>query len=704
MAASAELPAQLKDQVQAAYRHYLEAKGYRPRYGQRLMIAEIVKGLVGGDESVVVVEAGTGTGKTVAYLLAALPTAKHFKKRLVLSTATVALQDQIIGKDLPDLAAHSGLEFTYALAKGRSRYLCLSKLDQLLSQDQQQEGLALYDDELALRLDGEQTRLLEELADAYVGGRWDGDRDSWRDEIAQENWQLLTTDHRQCSNRRCAHFSGCCFFKARESLDQADCIVANHDLVLADLALGGGAVLPDPEDTFYVFDEGHHLADKAVQHFSHRLRLRSSRSWLKQLSKTLARLAKDLPQAEALLRYYPPVTESIASAEELLPELLVLLEPLLPLEEDDREPVVQHSRFANGVVPEPISAQCARLRQPLRRVAVQLDSMVEVLKEALSEPLHGISRELAERWYPVLGRALSRAEAAYGLLQDYAEPAHRGTVPQARWLSRYPFQQGDDVELCSSPILAAETLQESLWNRCHGAVVTSATLTALGRFDHFQLCSGVPAGTRFASVPSPFDYASNGVLRLPRLEADPGHPEEHDRVVAEALDAFLDPKKGALVLFTSWRQLNRVRDRLGDVWRSRILAQGDLGKQEILKSHRQRIDSGQGSVIFGLASFAEGIDLPGDYLTQVVIAKIPFAVPGDPVESALHEWVREQGQDPFSAISVPLASVRLIQACGRLIRSESDSGEVMILDNRLKTRRYGRDLLAALPPFRVVAE
>lgn len=258
--------------------------------------------------------------------------------------------------------------------------------------------------------------------------------------------------------------------------------------------------------------------------------------------------------------------------------------------------------------------------------------------------------------------------------------------------------------MATSPILAAATLSESLWQRCAGAILTSATLTALGRFDHFQLVSGVPQHSLFNCVPSPFDYANHGVLRLPRLAADPGHPEAHDEAVADSLQQFIDPDRGALVLFTSWRQLHRVRERINKSWRTQILAQGDFGKQEIIQRHRARLDDGKGSVIFGLASFAEGIDLPGDYLTQVVIAKIPFAVPGDPVEAALHEWVREQGRDPFNEISVPLASVRLIQACGRLIRSEQDKGEVLILDNRLRTRRYGRDLLAALPPFRQVLE
>ncbi len=699
----ADIPESLKQEIQQAYTHYLQSKGFRARYGQRLMIAEIVKGLVAqGDDghAISVVEAGTGTGKTVAYLLAALPVARHLGKRLVVSTATIALQEQIVIKDLPDLAKHSGLQFSYELVKGRGRYLCLSKLDlHLQNHGNQNPNQALYEDELDLRLDDRTHQLYEQLGEAYARGDWDGERDSWRVELDNKEWQPITTDHRQCSNRRCSHFSACCFFRSRQGLDQADCIVANHDLVLSDLALGGGAILPEPQETIYIFDEGHHLADKALQHFSYRVRLLSSQHWNRQLPKTLARMVKELGNPETLARNLAPLSEPVESIDQLLGQLLPVVAALQQsLPADDRNKA--HFRFVDGVVPEDVRELATQLSRVYGRQFSLLDAAAEALKEAINEPHLGIPKEGAERWFPTLGRMLARAESTLALWRDYAQHPPASAVPQARWLTAIDNPDGQDTEVACSPIVAAATLREHLWDRCAGAVVTSATLTALGEFQRLIMRTGLPADCRFSRVPSPFDYASAGKINIPKLDVSPAEVEGHDQAVADALKQGLSGEDAALVLFTSWRQMLRVQELLQSESKFEILAQGMQSKQEVLRLHKARIDEGKGSVLFGLASFAEGIDLPGDYLTHVVIAKIPFAVPGDPVEAALHEWVRHNGGDPFMDISVPDASVRLIQACGRLIRSETDRGQITVLDNRLLTRRYGRALLDSLPPFR----
>ncbi len=697
-----KIPHELKQHIQQAYTDYLESRQLKPRYGQKLMIAEIVKGLLDTDQSppICVVEAGTGTGKTVAYLLAMLPLAKHLGKKLVLSTATVALQEQIVLKDLPELLQHSNLSFDFVLAKGRGRYLCLSKLDQVLQTDQQNPNLALYEDELALRLEPKTLELYQSFADAYVKGSWDGDRDSWPQEVAVADWSGVTTDHRQCSNRRCSNFSACCFYKARQSLDQADCIVANHDLVMADLSLGGGAILPEPEETLYIFDEGHHLPDKALSHFNHQLRLNSWRIWLKQLPTTLKRMSKELREPEMLVRTIKPLEALISDTAEILQRLDLPLQALVAqIPEDNRRETVRYVRFSNGILPADILTLAQQLEPRARELQLQLDTLTEKLKEAISEPISGIDKEVAERWFPTAGRLLARAEAARALWRGLITPDKAGAAPQARWLSYHQTAEGEELELCCSPILAADTLASRLWQRCAGAVVTSATLTALGQFDQLKMRSGIPTESRFAVVPSPFNYAEAAQLRLPQLKAAPNEIDAHDLAIAEELGCCLEADQAALVLFTSWRQLFKVRELLDPSLAARTLAQGDCSKQELMKQHRQRVDNGQGSVLFGLNSFAEGVDLPGNYLKHVVIAKIPFAVPGRPVEMALDEWVRAQGRDPFMEVAVPGASVRLIQACGRLLRSESDRGVISILDNRITTKRYGRALLAALPPF-----
>ncbi len=284
----------LKGEIQGAYRKLLEGLELTPRYGQRLMIAEIARTLGNieqnpegyrlGNEHVCVLEAGTGTGKTLAYLLSALPVAKARGKRLVVSTATIALQEQVMHQDLPALKKHSGLTFDYALAKGRRRYLCVQKLDQALEGVEDNPTMALFERDMIASDGGSFVELAGKMAEDYASGEWAGDRDSWPLQVEDRDWARLTTDHRQCTNRRCSHFSACAFFRARRQLEQADIIVANHDLVLADLSLGGGLVLPSPSDCIYVFDEAHHLPDKALDHFHHRTPINQTLRWLGNLS------------------------------------------------------------------------------------------------------------------------------------------------------------------------------------------------------------------------------------------------------------------------------------------------------------------------------------------------------------------------------------------------------------------------------------
>lgn len=228
-------------------------------------------------------------------------------------------------------------------------------------------------------------------------------------------------------------------------------------------------------------------------------------------------------------------------------------------------------------------------------------------------------------------------------------------------------------------------------------MVTSATLTALGRFERLQERAGLANRYRYQRLPSPFDY-SRAVLSVPREAVDPADREGHERAIVDFVEV-LGEDEAVLMLFSSRAQLRGVEKALSRARRERVLAQDRLPKRELITRHRARVDAGEGSIIFGLASFAEGIDLPGDYLTHVVITRLPFSVPDDPVGATLAEWIESRGGNPFMRISVPDASIKLVQACGRLIRKEADQGRITLLDRRVLTRRYGRALLDALPPF-----
>ncbi|MCY1500205.1 putative ATP-dependent helicase DinG [compost metagenome] len=270
----------------------------------------------------------------------------------------------------------------------------------------------------------------------------------------------------------------------------------------------------------------------------------------------------------------------------------------------------------------------------------------------------------------------------------------------ARWLTLAESGALFDIEVNASPILAAETLRRNLWNVAYGALVTSATLTALNSFDRYRMRAGLPKAAVTTVVPSPFHHAEAGVLRVPDLKADPRDAAAHTAAIVRELPQLVDGGRGTLVLFSSRKQMQDVFDGLERDWRKRVLIQGNLSKQETLNKHKARVDDGEPSVLFGLASFAEGVDLPGAYCEHVVIAKIPFAVPDDPVEAALAEWIEARGGNPFMEIAVPDASLRLVQACGRLLRTEADRGTITLLDRRVVTQRYGKAILNALPPFR----
>ncbi|MBX2807553.1 MAG: ATP-dependent DNA helicase DinG [Cellvibrionaceae bacterium] len=711
---------ELKHTIQQAYRQFLDSHSLQPRYGQRLMIADIARVLSDINQNsdgeriasakphIAVLEAGTGTGKTLAYLLAAIPVAQALNKKLVVSTATIALQEQIVYKDLPDIKANTDLHFNYTLAKGRGRYLCLSKMERLLVGSDQQHSQTLYEDEYP-PADQQTLSLYNRMVDSLAAGEWDGDRDQWSDEIDEAVWRPVTTNHRECTGRRCSNVGQCSFFKARDTMDRFDCIVANHDLVLADLALGGGAILPDPKDTIYIFDEGHHLADKALGHFAYHVRVSATLSWFEQVNKSLGALASAISDGAQIDHHNEQLPAVLADARQPLERLQPLCEQLLASVAEDagqnryrREGADKRYRFKDNVLPDEFVEVCTDLHSGFQRLAQLLQTLSELMHAAMEDSFCSVPKVDLETWYPLIGKWLARAEANVALWQSYIAhwPVSAKRPPLARWISLVDFSGNLDYEVCSSPILAADTLQTCLWQPCFGAVVTSATLTALGKYERFMLRAGTDSQQHYNSMPSPFDF-SRASLQVPEFAVEANNASMHTESLIEHLPALLQGKQGSLVLFSSRKQMEDVCQQLPSACQKTILMQGDYSKSDMLKRHKGAIDQGRGSVLFGLASFAEGIDLPGDYCAHVIIAKLPFSVPDDPIEASLSEWIETKGGNAFMEISVPDASIRLIQACGRLLRTENDSGTISILDRRLLSKRYGKMLLDALPPYQL---
>ncbi|MCG8413988.1 MAG: ATP-dependent DNA helicase DinG [Pseudomonadales bacterium] len=692
----------IKEAIQAAYSQLLQSQDLKPRGGQKQMIATIANSLAqeaeAGEGPICVVEAGTGTGKTLAYLLAAIPVAQARGLKLIVATATVALQEQVVLKDIPELLQGSDLDFSYTLAKGRGRYVCLAQLDnRLRPNDSLQAMLELYGEDLQEQ--GESATLLyQQMLDALGEGSWQGDRDDWPSPISDVEWRPLTVDNSQCLGSRCSFFRQCCFFKGRESLEKADVIVTNQDLVLSDLALGGGVILPNPSDSLYVFDEAHHLAIKSNNHFSNFARVRSTLNWLDRVQDFIGRLDKEDIVGTEHSQQLKPLRKQ---CQEGLEELWALLQQIVNEQPElDSYGTQSQFPFELGRVPEPVQTVTSNLALAFQQLCNLLQMAADDLAGLAEEAPDAELKDKAEQWFPLAGSLKNRGEATLALLLSFAKEDAESEPPTARWLT-ISDQEGDsDIGLSVSPVLAASNLQETLWSECAGAVMTSATLSALGKFDVLAMRAGLPERTSYLSIPSPFNFTEAAGLYIPRLNCDPTDPESHTAAIVKALPQLLPSPVAALMLFSSRRQMQDVLAELPEKLAEMVLCQDDYQKAQLLKYHRQRIDDGKDSLIFGLASFAEGVDLPGKYCTHVLIAKIPFAVPNDPVAMTLAEWVEQQGKNPFTALSVPDAAFRLVQSSGRLLRSETDSGRITLFDERIVQKFYGKQILDSLPPYR----
>lgn len=721
----------LKEEIQQGYRQFLSKNSLSSRMGQKQMIAAIANALgeiEDNDEGyrvsnngLCVIEAGTGTGKTIAYLLAALPIARSLGKRVVIATGTVALQEQLVNRDIPALLNHTEWDYSISLAKGRGRYLCPLRLEQCLNTANEKAGGAfLFDDEVSFKPTSHIITSYREMDASLKQKSWAGDRDSWPEAVDDVDWWPLTVDRRQCSGRRCRHIRECCFFNARDALDESDCIVANHDLVMADLALGGGVILPSPEETIYIFDEGHRIGTTALNHFSGQCRIKASVSWLAHIQKQIVGQLPLLVNTPDLAQRIEKIANTASSVEKLLSLSYPLFERLLDQANSEGQSYSGHQqglggdnvrwRFPSGDPGGEVRESAEHIADHLSALSSQLDALSKITAEAMDEPHFPLSRVDLEQLFQQVGIWLGRVDGTYQLWQSYAESEDsslqttpvslKSGSPHARWLS---LEQGvggsTDILLSASPTDPGSILRGHLWQRCYAAVITSATLRTLGSFSSFQQRLGLPVHTKCETVMGAFDYARVGVLSVPDLGVDPGDAKLHTDMLIATLPRLINWDEGTLVLFSSRRQMDLVYENLPKECFEALLVQGQWGHQEILHRHKAAIDRGEGSTIFGLASFAEGVDLPGDYCRHVVITKIPFSVPDDPIYATISEWLVQRGGNSFMDLMLPDASLRLHQACGRLIRSETDTGKVTILDRRIITKRYGTQLLQDLPPF-----
>lgn len=691
--------------------------GFRPRASQREMIAAIANAFSRtltreeGEEapkregeSIAVIEGPTGVGKSLAYLLAGGIMAQTRGKRLIVSSATVALQEQLVDRDLPFLVEKSGLELTFALAKGRGRYLCPYKLYQLTQNNAQQNLLGFEAPEVLWdsKPKPEELNLLRNIADEFSARRFNGDRGTWPEKIDDAIWLKVTNDRHGCLKSACPNRPECPFYLARDVLETVDVVVANHDLLLADISMGGGVILPAPENSFYCIDEAHHLPKKALSRFA------AEHSWniavwtLEKLPQLTGKIAALTDKAELANLADEAATSLLDSLHEW--QFHLAEEPSLSLgsSENDRR---KHNEptwlWEDGKIPEGLETTVSNTAIAARSLLKHVVGLNDALSAARREKEQ--DGALIDRLTSEFGLFIARIEQISAVWDLLSTVPIEGEEPLAKWITRRADDKNDYI-FNASPISSASHLANSLWRRAAGAVLTSATLQSLGSFNLILRQTGLlwlPETTTLA-LESPFNFDTQGELYIPPVHASPKDPDAHTAAIVEWLPKLVSPVEaiGTLVLFSSRKQMQDVALRLPDEYLPLLLVQGELPKAVLLQRHHQAIAEGKASIIFGLDSFAEGLDLPGAACVQVIIAKLPFAMPDNPIEKTQNRWIEQRGGNPFIEITVPEASIKLIQAVGRLIRTEQDYGRVTILDNRVKTQRYGQQLLACLPPFK----
>lgn len=691
------------DELEALYQALLESSpGSVAREGQREMLHAIGRTLSGarfepdGEAKVCVVEAGTGVGKTRAYLAAAITLARRAGVKVVVSTSTIALQEQVMGKDLPELAKAMEVPPTIALLKGRGRYLCPVKLDQACNGEQTPMGLEESPSEAPQQAPLERFVALKKRWD---GGSWNGERDSLGpEELAL--WGYLAADRHACTSRHCPQFHHCPYFDAKRAAAKADVLVANHDLVLASLRSDLSS-LPNGERAIYIFDEGHHLPATALSHFACEASL-SDRRWLQRLDKAL-------DQAARALSYPLNLEGSTALLSQALDDLLrgvmqgVGNEAIGLLHEATDNPYSNGSRirFEHGQLPEdllPLWQAVAEQAQRLQARAVEFSAW---LKQERAED---------DSRAPLIALHVSEIGGPFKRLNDVVETAQLmledSDPPAAKWLDFSVGGGGASATLRvvarACPLFASGVLRRHLWPLLRAAVITSATLRALGKFDFFLKDSGLAglSGVEALEVASPFDYARQGRFVVVHTKASPKQATEHTAEVARLLqDDLLQVEHGALILCSSWVQLNAIVAATGAALRRQMRVQGEAARELLLREHRAAVDRGERSILVGLQSFGEGLDLPGQQCEWVFMPKLPFMTPDDPVQEARAEWLERKGRSSFVEAVVPATGVRLNQWTGRGIRSETDHAHIVCYDPRLATTPFGRQLVAGLPGF-----
>jgi len=596
-----------------------------------------------------VVEAGTGVGKSFAYLVPVLLAASRTGNKAIVSTHTISLQEQLMHKDIPFLQAHLGVAFKAVLAKGRNNYLCKRRLEAA-----RRMGGELFPSEQAKEL---------QRIERWVARTQDGSLQDLSPQPSPDVWASVCAEEGICTTQGAGRHGDCFLTCARRAMLEADVLVVNHHLFFSELALRrtGRGFFPPYE--WVILDEAHEIEDVATEHMGLRLSEYVFEHWLRRLY---------VPETNKGLLYTLRKGKAAHLVSRLRDELAAFfrtVEQEVALDEESPQRVLPQPLAIDPVLPHRIGA----LAETVRECADQVKD-TDLKAEFLAAHRKGV--------------ALRENLDAY-LNQDLPEHVY--------WVEQEGKRKRKQTVLYSAPIEVAPTLQQLLFDRIPSVVMTSATLAVDDSLDYFKARTGAGESAGL-QVGSSFDFTRQMRVYIPKTMPDPNQTEAFVAAASRAIRHFVHQSRGrAFVLFTSARMLGRVADEVQAALRGKGFSLLVQGRGQSRHRMLEQFQSDPQCVLFGLNSFWMGVDVRGEALSNVIITRLPFAVPDQPITQARMERIRERGGDPFRDYALPVAILRFRQGVGRLIRTATDEGMVVILDTRILTKWYGRYFLRALP-------
>ena len=689
--ADARASSHAPDSIQDSYDKLASlGAGFTVRAKQKDLSRAIRDAIV--DDVPIVGEAPTGTGKTVAYLIGGLAGARHLEATfegeafpLVIATNTVGLQSQVISNDLPKLF-EVGLATPEeaVIAKGRNRYFCIQSAERLLSGEAGDTQFDMFNPDSNTQVDGVEE--IREMTEAWYGNAWKGDIDSYG-EKRPVFWAKVQASSDTCIGKKCDFYEECPYFAERRRVAKAKIIVANQDLVLADLMSQLSEQEPVFPFTRYILliDEAHHLPYKAMEAGA------ATGDLVDTLNKLggMHAVAKKFFATAEMARFLD--SKDISHETFGINGLKAALEyGIDAVRRVGVDPDTGFRRFPDGRIPADLANSMKGL------LAILSDLREGVAKASATLKNSNIVKNDSSQKAPV-AEALYEASMMTGILTKLWKALRLFTNEDkaVRWVR----VTDTNVEVCVSPLEASNILKNLMWENPRVRVaMVSATVKDLNGFTRYIDRCGLPPETRTVEIPSHFPYGECQLI-FEDMKHSPRQDEREKflKELSEKMPRVIERNEGTLVIFNSKSVLDTLTPIIRAAFPGQVLVQNEMGFKQLVQEHRARIDRGQGSILMGLATVAEGLDLPGNYCSHVIITTIPFSVPTNPVEQERAELL---GNAYFYKHALPDAYVKLVQMAGRLMRRETDRGRITLFDNRLWRTNYGWKLIEALPKFR----